>query len=177
MDQVRVDLCDGEHVQAGRRAVAGLLDNLLLHHPPGDGGPARHLLVIQSIDDVHLFRELSLPRLQRAKEMARLLTACSLLGRPLQDPAVVRGEAAVRGVAGAAAVQGRLLHLRQARQRAAAEARGEAARPPPRRSRAAPRPQGNVLFFSGKTASNFAFPGAPADSSDLLDTQAENGVH
>jgi hypothetical protein len=79
--------------------------------------------------------------------MARLLTACSLLCRPLQDPAVVRGEAAVRGVAGSAAVQGRLLHPRQARQRSAAEARGEAARLKRRRSRAASRPQGNVLFL------------------------------
>jgi len=47
---------------------------------------------------------------------------------------MVRGEAAAGGVAGPAAVQGRVLHLRQVRQGAAEEERGEAARSPrPRR--------------------------------------------
>lgn len=39
----------------------------------------------------------------------------------MQDTGVVPGEAAVRGVAGATAVQGRVLHLREARQGAAQE--------------------------------------------------------
>jgi hypothetical protein len=53
----------------------------------------------------------------------------------LQDTDMVRGEAAVRGVAGAAAVQGSILNLREVRQGADQEARGEAA-PAPR-----PRPR------------------------------------
>jgi hypothetical protein len=49
-----------------------------------------------------------------------------------QDTAAVRGEAAAGGVAGPAALQGRVLHLRQVRQGAAEEERGESARSPPR---------------------------------------------
>lgn len=45
MDQVRVNLRDGEHDQGGRRAVAGLLDHLLVHHPLRNGGRERPLLV------------------------------------------------------------------------------------------------------------------------------------
>ncbi|ONM22289.1 HVA22-like protein d [Zea mays] len=48
------------------------------------------------------------------------------------DTAAVRGEAAAGGVAGPAALQGRVLHLRQVRQGAAEEERGESARSPPR---------------------------------------------
>jgi hypothetical protein len=76
---VRVGVRDGEPDQGGRRAVAVVLDHLLLRHAAGDGGGAGAVL----------------------------------------DPHLVPGEAAVRGVAGAAAVQGRLLHLREARQGAA----------------------------------------------------------
>uniref|UniRef100_M8BGG9 Uncharacterized protein n=1 Tax=Aegilops tauschii TaxID=37682 RepID=M8BGG9_AEGTA len=48
----------------------------------------------------------------------------------LRDAAVVGAEAAIRGVAGAAAVQGRVLHLREVRPGADQEARGDAARAP-----------------------------------------------
>lgn len=43
---------------------------------------------------------------------------------------MVRGEGPVRGVAGAASVQGGVVHLRQVRQGAAQEEQGEAARTP-----------------------------------------------
>ena len=43
--QVRVGVRAGEPDQGGRRAVALLLDHLLLHHPARDGRRARALLV------------------------------------------------------------------------------------------------------------------------------------
>jgi hypothetical protein len=46
--QVRVGAGDGEPVEAGRRAVARLLDPLLLRHPRGDGPRVPYLLVISS---------------------------------------------------------------------------------------------------------------------------------
>ena len=54
---------------------------------------------------------------------------------------MVRGKAAAGGVAGPAAVQGRVLHLRQVRQGAAEEERGEAARSHRPRQRPRRRPR------------------------------------
>ena len=56
-----------------------------------------------------------------------------------QDTHLVPREAAVRGVAGAAAVQGRLLHLREARQGPAQEVPRQA---PPHGRRRRRRPEG-----------------------------------
>jgi len=46
VDQVRVNLRDGEHDQGGRRAVAGLLDPVFIHHTHGDAPAVPNLLVI-----------------------------------------------------------------------------------------------------------------------------------